>query len=656
MEKVSNEANKQEIKAEVIEEKKDIAQNTTSNIQNDENEKEQKKHTIVEKKYDTKIESSTFEQSKMDYENKQKAKKKIIKWCIIGVAILAILLVLSTIFALLNINNEKIISGVSVDKVNLQGLTKEEAKNLLNKKIEEKLNKEINVKIDDEEQNFMLSQIEVEYDVDNIVEIAYKIGRKSNVFVNNFDILYSKIKGNDVKLNAIYNKELLDNVINEMKSKIPNAVKEVNFCVEEDKLIITPGTEGLTIDTEELKEKIEKVMNLDSLNEIVVKTFKTEPKDIDIEEIYNEVHQEAKDAYYTKDPFKVYPEVLGIDFNIEEAKELLKEEKEEYTIPLTITKPEKTVNNIGTEAFPDLLSTFTTRYDASNAPRTTNLKLAVEKINGTVVMPGDTFSYNKTVGKRTAEAGYKEAAGYQGGKVVQMTGGGICQISSTLYDAVVMANLDIVERHNHAFTTSYVGAGKDATVVYGALDFKFKNTRNYPISIKASAQNSIAKIDIFGIKEENEYEIDIVTSIINYIPFTVVYEDDARYDEGYENVTQYGSRGCKSVTYKIYKLNGAEVSRTVLSNDTYDAMNKYITRGTKKTQTSVTNIEPVTPKEPTEPNIPTEPVTPQEPETPNTPAEPATPQEPTTPTNPEKPVTPQNPEEPENPIDNEQAA
>ena len=262
MEKVSNEANKQEIKAEVIEEKKDIAQNTTSNIQNDENEKEQKKHTIVEKKYDTKIESSTFEQSKMDYENKQKAKKKIIKWCIIGVAILAILLVLSTIFALLNINNEKIISGVSVDKVNLQGLTKEEAKNLLNKKIEEKLNKEINVKIDDEEQNFMLSQIEVKYDVDNIVEIAYKIGRKSNVFVNNFDILYSKIKGNDVKLNAIYNKELLDNVINEMKSKIPNAVKEMNFCVEEDKLIITPGTEGLTIDTEELKEKIVKLEDI----------------------------------------------------------------------------------------------------------------------------------------------------------------------------------------------------------------------------------------------------------------------------------------------------------------------------------------------------------------------------------------------------------
>ena len=241
-------------------------------------------------------------------------------------------------------------------------------------------------------------------------------------------------------------------------------------------------------------------------------------------------------------------------------------------------------------------------------------------------MPGETFSYNKTVGKRTAEAGYREAAGYQGGKVVQMTGGGICQISSTLYDAVVYANLDIVERHNHAFTTSYVGAGKDATVVYGALDFKFKNTRKYPITIKASAQNGIAKVEIFGIKEDVEYEIDISTVILNYIPYSVVYENDATHNEGYEKVTQNGNQGCKSVTYKITKLNGAEVSRTVLSRDTYDAMNKYITRGTKKT--APINTEPVVPSEPEQPEP-----QPEEPATPVTPEEP-TPQEPSIPENP----------------------
>ncbi len=640
MEKVYNETNEQEIKAEVIQEEKNTIENYSS-VQNIADE--EKQNTL-------KTESKTFEQSKIQYENKQKKKKKIVKWIIISIIILIAMLVLSTIFALININSEKIISGVTVDSVKLQGLTREEAKNILNKKIEEKLNEEVHVKIDNEEQTFMLSQIELEYDVDNIVEIAYKIGKKSNIFVNNFDIIKSKLYGNDIKLNTIYNSDLLNSVITDIKSKIPNAVKEVDFCIEEDKLIITPGVEGLTVNEEELKEKIKNVMSLDNSNNISINTFKTKPKDINIEEIYNEVHTEAQDAYYTKNPFKIFPEVLGIDFDIEEAKEILKEEKEEYVITLTITKPEKTVNNIGTEAFPDMLSTFTTRYDASNVPRTTNLKLAVSKINGTVVMPGEIFSYNKTVGKRTAEAGYKEAAGYQGGKVVQMTGGGICQISSTLYDAVVLADMEIVERHNHAFTTSYVGAGKDATVVYGALDFKFKNTRNYPVTIKASAQNGIAKIDIYGIKEENEYEIDIITSIISYIPFDVRYEYDSNYDEGYEKVTQNGSRGCKSITYKIYKLNGNEVSRKVLSNDTYDAMNKYITKGTKKASTPIITPEPIIPQEPIEPNTPTEPITPQEPEEPSVPTEPNIPQEPEEPS---VPTEPTRPEEPEAPVDNE---
>ena len=197
-------------------------------------------------------------------------------------------------------------------------------------------------------------------------------------------------------------------------------------------------------------------------------------------------------------------------------------------------------------------------------------------------------------------------------------GGGICQISSTLYDAVVYANLQVVERHNHAFTTSYVGAGKDATVVYGSLDFQFKNTRKYPITLKASASNGIARIDIYGIKEENEYEIAIETVVTGSIPFTVIYEDDYSLPEGAERVTQYGMNGCTSVTYKIYKLNGAEVKRETLSSDRYSAMNKYISRGpggTQKYEEPVPEPEPiVTPQEP-EPIPEPEPiVTPQEPE------------------------------------------
>ena len=162
-----------------------------------------------------------------------------------------------------------------------------------------------------------------------------------------------------------------------------------------------------------------------------------------------------------------------------------------------------------------------------------------------------------------------------------MIGGGICQISSTLYDAVLYANLDIVERHNHAFLTSYIGPGKDATVVYGSLDFQFKNTRNYPIKIVSNMQNGIATISIYGIKEENEYDVEIFTTVLSYIPYEIIYENDSSLESGTEVVTQEGQKGCKSITYKILKKNGKEISRSVLSTDTYSPMNKYISRGTK---------------------------------------------------------------------------
>ena len=597
--KESKETNSEKIRSEIIEEKKE--------------------------KLEEKREETTNNQYKI---------KKTHKLIIIAIIVAIVVIILSTGFALVNINNENIIAGVTIDKINLQGLNKQEAETVIKNKIEEKLNEEIKIKIDNEEYSMLLSQIELEYEVNDAIEKAYNVGRKSNILGNNFEILKSKIFGTDINLNSNYNEELLNKVVQEMKEKIPNAVKQVAYCIEDDKLVITRGSAGASIDDNQLKNEIKKNINLSCLEEINMKSFQVEPDDIDIEKIYAEVHTEAQDAYYTTNPFQVFAEVQGIDFDLEAAKEILKEYKDEYEIPLVITNPKKTISQIGTEAFPDLLGTFSTRYDESNRSRTTNLKLAVSKINGKVIMPGETFSYNSTLGKRTSEAGYKDAAGYAGGKVVQMIGGGICQISSTLYDAVVYANLDIIERHNHAFTTSYVGAGKDATVVYGSLDFKFKNNRQYPITIKASAQNGIAKVSIYGIREETEYEVEIATTILNYIPFKVIYEDDASLAEGTEKVTQYGSNGCKSITYKILKLNGKEVSRSVLSTDTYDPMNKYITRGTKKTTPVVVPPEPTVPETPEEPETPAEPEMPEEPETPVTPETPT------------EPVTPETPEEP----------
>lgn len=396
-----------------------------------------------------------------------------------AIALIVLVLLLSTVFALFNLNNTRIISGIKVNGIDISKLSKEEALQKLNDITNQKLESDILLKADNFEYGIKLSQIETSYNIDKAIEEAYNSGRNSNIFVNNYEIIKTKMFGKDINLEYTYNEELLDEKLEDIRLKVPDPVVEPDYCIEDDKLIITKGTAGNSIDKEEVKQKIiAEILSNNTDIQLNIELIKSEAQPINIDEIYNKVHTEAKDAYYTKEPFQIYPHVNGIDFDLEAAREMLKEDKKEYEISLKITVPKVTTDKIGPEAFPDLLSSFSTRYDASNYPRTTNLKLAMNKLNGVVVNSGETFSYNKTLGKRTAAAGYKEAGGYAAGGVVQTLAGGICQISSTLYDAVVYANLDIVERHNHMFLAGYVGAGKDATVVYGALDFKFKNTRN----------------------------------------------------------------------------------------------------------------------------------------------------------------------------------
>ena len=597
-----------------VNEKRDEKQkkdNETKEIVNKEKSielNEKKVETKTEKDEEKEIEN--IEETKTKESKKEKIKtnkNKIIIISIVSIIILLIAMFLCSIFALLNMNNNKIIKGITINQISVENLTKEEALEKIEEEANKNLEKDINVKYNDFEYSIKLAQIEVKYKIEEAVEKAFNTGRSNNIFIDNYTILKTRLKKENLDLEYEYNEKLLDEIIDDITVKIPEAVVEPSYYIENEKLYISKGTKGNTIEKEALKKEILERIEEEKNEDIILEIYEVEPSDIDIEKIYNEVYTEPKDAYYTKDPFEIFPHVNGINFDKEAAKAILEQDKEEYEIPLIITTPKITTNKIGTEAFPDMLSTFSTRSDASNTPRTTNLKLAMQKLNEVVVSPGETFSYNKTLGKRTAEAGYKEAGGFAGGKVVQTLAGGICQISSTLYDAVVYANLDIVERHNHMFLAGYVGAGKDATVVYGIYDFKFKNTRKYPIMIKTSIGSGVAQISIYGVKEEVEYEVEISSKILSYIPYKVVYETDNSLASGKEKVAQNGMNGCKSITYKILKLNGAQVSSTVLSTDTYDPMNKIIKRGpSKTTETSTVPKEETTKTEP-EPTPETEP-------------------------------------------------
>lgn len=563
--------------------------------QKEETKKEEKKKLKSEQKnVEEKVEkNSTFKAVEI------KKNKKYLSFIFTAI-LLVILMIFSVIFALININNDKIYSGISIKGVDLSGLTKEEAIESLNELEKQKLSDDIILKLGEFETSINPEQIELNVNIEKAVNEAYNIGRGGNIIINNYQIIGTLFTKQSIKPEVYYNEEVLDKFIGDLDSKIPDALIECSYYIEDDEAIITKGKAGNAIKRQELKDAILTQINEDFITDqlntnkqesIEIPVEKKEPTIIDINKIYQEIHKEPKDAYYTENPFKVYPHVDGIDFaiSIEEVENLLKEEKEEYRIPLKIVKPEFTTDKLGEKAFPDLISTFSTKYDASNINRSTNLELAAGKINNTVLMPGEEFSYNKIVGERTIQAGYKEAAIYEGGKVVDGLGGGICQISSTLYNTALYANLEITERQNHQFITSYVTAGRDATVVYGAIDLKFKNTRAYPIKITCNVNNGVARIDMYGIKENPEYEVVIQTKVTSTIPYTTKYEEDRTKEEGTEVIKQKGTQGYKSETYKILKLNGVVTSKTLLSKDSYNAMQRIIVKGTKsekKIQTS----------------------------------------------------------------------
>ena len=543
-------------------------------MEENENKIEEQKNNTV-----TVIEKPEKEEIQITSSDKKKSKLGLI--LIIAVIFITIIAILSTIFAVINIANEKIIKGIQISQIDISKLTKEEAKAKLEEIYSKKAENEIYLKYGEFETTTTYQALEVQYQIEQAVEEAHQIGRKGNLLKDNFDIVKSLAKGIDIDLEVTIDEEMLSQVAQNINNSIEGAVEQPDYYQEGEKLIITSGKSGLKVEEDKLYQEIYEIVKKgEKAQAIQIPIINAEPDPINIEKIHEEVYKQVRDAYYTKEPFTIYPEVEGIDFDLENAKLLISEPKEQYEIPLIKTKPSKTTREIGTEAFPDLLATFSTKYQASNVNRTTNLKLAAKKINGTVLLPGEEFSYNKTVGERTVAAGFKEAAVFNAGRVENGLGGGICQISTTLYDAVVMANLDVTVRRNHQFVTSYVPAGKDATVVWGSQDFKFKNTRKYPIRITATVQGGVATVQVWGLKEEVEYDITIETKKTATIAYTTQYVQDASLPAGQQKVVQEGNNGRKVEAYKVKRLNGQVVSTTLLSKDTYNAMKKIVHVGT----------------------------------------------------------------------------
>lgn len=518
-----------------------------------------------------------------DIEHQKKLKSFLL--LLIPLFIFAILVgILSTVFALINRDNETIFSGISVQGIDVSNLTIDEAKKKVSSIIGNHISEEISLQHNDFQTVILPEQFGVSFDVDNAVEQAYYIGKSDNLIKNNYTILSLLLKNYNISPSINYDEDLLNSLIDSINAQLPDRVVNSGYSIDGTNLIITSGKDGILISSSDLKDEILSFLNdISSKNETInipVNNVGAEP--INLDAIYKDIFKLPVDASYTTNPYVVYPSSNGLDFAIsmEEAKAIISNQQDEYTIPLKITYPNVTTNQIGNEAFPDLLSQFSTSFTSSGYNRSNNIILSSAKLNGLVLMPGEEFSYNQAVGQRTRAAGFREAGAYSNGKVVQEVGGGICQVSSTLYNAVLYANLEIVERTNHYFNPGYVKAGLDATVSWGGPDFRFRNNRNYPIRIVTDTSGKKLKVYIYGLKTDDDCTVVLDPRYISSVPYKTTYQNDASLATGETRVISSGSNGCKTATYKyVYDKNGTLISSECISRDTYSPHNKVVAVG-----------------------------------------------------------------------------
>lgn len=479
-----------------------------------------------------------------------------------------------------HMNSNTIQAGVFIKGTNVSGLTKEQATKAIRTSLKDQMNEHIILKYKNYEYYVAIEQIEAEFDIEASVNFAYNIARKGSLIQNVKDYVAVLMTHIDIEPILKYNEEALQKYIEDIETKLPDQLEQSSYYLEdEDELVITNGKNGAGIYIDDLKKIIIAALQDISYSNmyIDIPTYIKYPEPINVDNIHQEIYIEPKNAYYTTDPYMVYPHVVGVNFNVEEVKNKIKENpnQEEYIISLDLTKPEIMTDDIGMEAFPHLLATYSTNY-VNNANRTTNLRLASNKINGTVIMPGETFSFNKVVGKRTEQAGYKNAAIFQDGQVVDGLAGGICQISSTLYNTALFADMNITSRRNHMFIPSYVVGGRDATVVWGTTDFKFTNNRDYPVKIESSVANGVATVSIYGFRRETEYDISIETALVKTIKYKTEYQKKSGYSKG--QIIQAGANGSVVDSWRVYKINGEIIKREKLSRDTYSAQNRIIAK------------------------------------------------------------------------------
>jgi len=285
-------------------------------------------------------------------------------------------------------------------------------------------------------------------------------------------------------------------------------------------------------------------------------------------------------ARYEKGQVSLEPEVSGVQLDVERLVSVVGKAVEgDHTVELPLTTAAKHVPDEALAKIKEVVASFSTHFPTYKRTRCSNIKLAARIIDGTVLMPGEQFSFNGVVGRRTLRAGFKLAGIYKNGQHDTGIGGGICQVSTTLYNSALLANLPIRRRSNHSLPVAYVPLGQDATVDYGNLDLVFENTYATPIAVSSYYEPGRLTFRLLGQKQ-NGLAIKIVRAGMRYFPEETQQVPDASLPAGRRRTVKPGSALRLVSTYRLVYQDGKLVKREPLGHSRYGGMPRIVAVGT----------------------------------------------------------------------------
>lgn len=523
-------------------------------------------------------------------------KKTINKPLIITIcAALAVVIVIAglTAFAM---SGEGIARGIKIEGFSVSGMSKEEATKLIDENFVKEMPKgEVVVHFNGTDYTIPFEDAILGYDAAKTAEMAYQTGRNKNFLLNAFKRIGLLFAGENIPLEPTVNEEYMGRATNEICGSLENLKADSYYFMEGDKLKLVFGHAGDYIDVDGFREQFDSFLRKGESGEITLESVYAEPKPFDVDEIYDNIVKEPTDTYYEEIDGKKYIKNAqnGYKFDKKDLKKSIEENRgvnESFYFLPEVIEPQNTVLD-ESGLFTEVLAKYTSKITDQDRNRLGNVHLAASKINGAIINPDDVFAYLSYVEPITVEGGYKSANVYANGKILKDIGGGVCQVSSALYSAVLNANLEIVKRYAHSLTVGYVPYGQDATVASGEIDFRFKNDTNEPIKIIASSDNAGVYITIMGKKKDPSITVEIENVITQTLVPELIVEEDENLEPGKEVVDYAGKTGYVVQTYKHIYRDGALVETVHVSTSRYKKIDKTVRRGPAAEETDAPPAE-----------------------------------------------------------------